>query len=164
MWSDALRFSLVEYTTGNGDIAFDVKEIEAKQRLCNKIYQRTNLCARMLGSLLPSTSQPWRAFKLAEECIMHKLNAPAETVNDAIDSRKSSVSTQALYQHWHHGLSDTFIEKVKPPLRPQSDSAKSRSVQKTLCIALEGGLLLLHLVMPFWMEQLWQKLPQRQSD
>jgi len=35
---DALRFALINYTTGGGDIAFDIKEIEAKQRFCNKIY------------------------------------------------------------------------------------------------------------------------------
>ena len=39
--TDALRFSLVNYTTGGGDIAFDIKVIEAYRRFCNKIYQAT---------------------------------------------------------------------------------------------------------------------------
>lgn len=42
--SDALRFSLIQYTTGGGDIAFDVKVMAGYRRFCNKIYQATKYC------------------------------------------------------------------------------------------------------------------------
>lgn len=45
--SDALRFSLIQYTTGGGDIAFDVKVMHGYRRFCNKIYQATKY---VLGS------------------------------------------------------------------------------------------------------------------
>jgi valyl-tRNA synthetase len=41
--ADALRFSLIQYTTGGGDIAFDVKVIHAYRRFANKIYQATKV-------------------------------------------------------------------------------------------------------------------------
>lgn len=41
--ADALRFSLIQYTTGGGDIAFDVKVIHAYRRFANKVYQATKV-------------------------------------------------------------------------------------------------------------------------
>lgn len=38
--ADALRFSLINYTTGGGDIAFDVKVMAGYRRFCNKIYRQ----------------------------------------------------------------------------------------------------------------------------
>lgn len=162
--ADALRFSLINYTTGGGDIAFDVKEIEAKRRFCNKIYQATNFVLARLEEGFQAPATPQDPSSLAEEWILHKMNATAETVTNAIESRNFSVSTLALYQYWLHDLCDTFIENAKSALRPEADVAERQSVQQTLYTALEGGLLLLHPVMPFLTEHLWQKLPRRQDD
>jgi hypothetical protein len=55
--TDALRFALVNYTTGGGDIAFDIKVIEAYRRFCNKIYQATNFALGRLGEdFVPAAS------------------------------------------------------------------------------------------------------------
>jgi valyl-tRNA synthetase len=164
--TDALRFALVNYTTGGGDIAFDIKVIDAYRRFCNKIYQATNFLLGRLGedfvpAASPTSSQP---ASLAEKWILHRLNATATEVNSAIDAREFSTAASSLYQFLLTSFCDTFIENTKFIFQPEVPEAEQDSAKQTLYTALEGGLLLLHPIMPFITEHLWQKLPRRTGD
>ncbi|KAI1618303.1 valyl-tRNA synthetase [Exophiala viscosa] len=164
--ADALRFTLVNYTTGGGDIAFDIREIEAKRRFCNKIYQATNFALGRLGEdfvpdATPIDNEP---KSLAEKWILHRLNAAAKEVNDSIEGRDFSVAAGTLYQYWFTQLCDTFIENSKYILTPEAPEDERKSAQQTLYTTLESGLLLMHPLMPFLTEHLWQKLPRRKGD
>lgn len=164
--TDALRFTLINYTTGGGDIAFDIREIEAKRRFCNKIYQATNFAlGRLADGFQPDASltdnQP---RSLAEKWILHRLNLATKEVNNAIESREFSTAAGTLYHYWFNSLCDTFIENSKYILTAEAAEEDRKSAQQTLYTALEGGLLLMHPIMPFLTEHLWQKLPRRQGD
>jgi valyl-tRNA synthetase len=164
--TDALRFTLVNYTTGGGDIAFDIREIEAKRRFCNKIYQATNFAlGRLSDGFEPDASPTDNAPRsLAEKWILHRLNLATKEVNEAIDSREFSNAAGTLYQYWFTSLCDTFIENSKFILTAEATEEDRKSAQQTLYTALEGGLLLMHPIMPFLTEHLWQKLPRRKGD
>ena len=164
--TDALRFALINYTTGGGDIAFDIREIEAKRRFCNKIYQATNFAlGRLADGFQPDTSiTDNEPRSLTEKWILHRLNIAAKQVNDAIESREFSTAAGTLYQYWFNSLCDTFIENSKYILTADASEDDRKSAQQTLYTALEGGLLLMHPIMPFLTEHLWQKLPRRKGD
>jgi valyl-tRNA synthetase len=109
--ADALRFSLVQYTTGGGDIAFDVKVMAGYRRFCNKIYQATKF---VLGNLDPSfvpqkTGALTGKESLAERWILHKFNATTQGMNKALEDREFSASTQLAYQYWYNELCDVYI-------------------------------------------------------
>jgi len=74
-----------------------------------------------------------------------------------------SVGKRQKY-YWFSSLCDTFIENSKFLLQDDVDAAIQESTRQTLYTALEGGLVLLHPLMPFLTEHLWQKLPRRQGD
>lgn len=164
--ADALRFALVNYTTGGGDIAFDIKVIEAYRRFANKIYQATNFVKGRLGADFVPTASPHdnTSQSLAEQWILHRLNTTASEVNTSIESRDFSTAAGTLYQYWLTQLCDTFIENSKFLLTDSTPPAAQASAKQTLYTALEGGLLLLHPIMPFITEHLWQKLPRRPGD
>jgi valyl-tRNA synthetase len=164
--ADALRFTLVNYTTGGGDIAFDIREIEAKRRFCNKIYQATNFALGRLGEGFSpdATLTDNKPKSLAEKWILHRLNQATKEVNEALEGREFSVAAGTLYQYWFTQLCDTFIENSKYILTPEAPEEQRKSAQQTLYTALEGGLLLMHPLMPFITEALWQKLPRRKGD
>ncbi|RMD42617.1 hypothetical protein DV735_g2502, partial [Chaetothyriales sp. CBS 134920] len=164
--TDALRFTLINYTTGGGDIAFDIREIEAKRRFCNKIYQATNFALGRLGQdFKPDASATDNVPQsLAEQWILHKLNEATRLVDSSIENREFSIAAGTLYQYWFTSLCDTFIENSKTLLTPEGPEKVRASAQQTLYTALEGGLLLLHPIMPFLTEHLWQKLPRRAND
>ncbi|PYI00413.1 hypothetical protein BO78DRAFT_465348 [Aspergillus sclerotiicarbonarius CBS 121057] len=123
--ADALRFSLVSYTTGGGDIAFDIQVIHGYRRFCNKIYQATKF---------------------------------------TLEQRDFSQSAQIVYQYWYGQLCDVFIENSKFLLAPEVSAEAQQSAKETLYTALEGALTLIHPMMPFVTEHLWQRLPRREGD
>jgi valyl-tRNA synthetase len=163
--ADALRFSLIQYTTGGGDIAFDVKFIHAIRRFSNKIYQATKF---VLGKIDPDfvpqkTNAKTGKESLAERWILHKMNQAVEDVNQALEDREFSRSTQIIYSYIYDSLCDVFIENSKAIIQDGTPEQK-KSATNTLYTAIEGALLMIHPFMPFLSEELWQRLPRRPGD
>ncbi|KAF2224229.1 tRNA synthetases class I-domain-containing protein [Elsinoe ampelina] len=163
--ADALRFSLVQYTTGGGDIAFDVKVMHGYRRFCNKIYQATKY---VLGNLPEGYTPQAKGGKtgkesLAERWILHKMNRAAKEVNAALTAREFSMATSTVYHYWYDCLCDVYIENSKSIIREGTEEEKKSAVD-TLYTALEAGLTMMHPFMPFLTEELWQRLPRRPND
>ncbi|KAL3424874.1 Valine-tRNA ligase, mitochondrial [Phlyctema vagabunda] len=163
--TDALRFALVSYTTGGGDIAFDIKVIHGYRKFCNKIYQATKYVLGKLGDdFVPQkTSQLTGKESLSEKWILHNLTTAAKDVNQALEDREFMRSTSTIYQYILNQLCDVYIENSKAILQDGTDEEK-RSAMDTLYTALEGALTLIHPYMPFLTEELWQRLPRRPED
>ncbi|KAH6641534.1 tRNA synthetases class I-domain-containing protein [Chaetomium tenue] len=163
--ADALRFSLISYTTGGGDVNFDIKVMAGYRRFCNKIYQATKY---VLGKLPADYVPPSKLAKtgnesLSERWVLHRLDVAARAVHEALEKREFSRSAQAVYRYWYDDVCDVFIETSKAVLQDGSDAAKASAID-TLYAAVEGGLTLTHPFMPFLSEELWQRLPRRQDD
>ncbi|KAK5124217.1 hypothetical protein LTR85_001920 [Meristemomyces frigidus] len=163
--ADALRFSLINYTTGGGDINFDVKVMRSYRNFCNKIYQATKY---VLGNLPTDYTPPAKGGKtgkesLPERWILHKLNQAAKKVNESLAAREFSQSTQATYNYWLYELCDVYIENSKSIIRDGTEEEKKSAID-TLYTALDGALTMIHPFMPFLTEELWQRLPRRQGD
>lgn len=163
--TDALRFALVSYTTGGGDIAFDIKVIHGYRKFCNKIYQATKY---VLGKL-DKDFVPQRTAKLtgkeslAERWILHKMTMAARDINKAISDREFMRSTTIIYQYWYNQLCDVYIENSKAIIQDGTPEEKKSAIE-TLYTALEGALTMIHPYMPFLTEELWQRLPRRPED
>ncbi|KZF26102.1 valyl-tRNA synthetase-like protein [Xylona heveae TC161] len=163
--ADALRFSLVAYTTGGGDISFDIKVMHGYRRFCNKIYQATKYALGKLGDdFVPKpTAAKTGKESLAERWILHKFTTAARDVNKALADREFSHSTSIIYQYWYNQLCDVYIENSKAIIQDGTEEEK-RSAKDTLYTTLEGALTLIHPFMPFLTEELWQRLPRRPDD
>ncbi|GIZ43737.1 hypothetical protein CKM354_000695400 [Cercospora kikuchii] len=163
--ADALRFSLINYTTGGGDISFDVKVMRSYRNFCNKIYQATKYVLMNLPSdFTPKATEGKTGQEsLPERWILHKLTIAARDVNGALEAREFSKATQALHGYWLYDLCDVYIENSKGIIRDGTPE-EQQSARETLYTALEGGLRLMHPIMPFLTEELWQRLPRRPED
>jgi valyl-tRNA synthetase len=163
--TDALRFALVSYTTGGGDIAFDVKVIFGYRKFCNKIYQATKyVLGRIDADFVPEkTVKLTGKESLAERWILHKMTIAAKEVNQALAEREFMRSTSIIYAYWYNSLCDVFIENSKAILQDGTEEEK-RSAMNTLYTALEAGLTMISPYMPFLSEELWQRLPRRSED
>ena len=163
--ADALRFSLINYTTGGGDINFDVKVMRSYRNFCNKIYQATKYVLGNLPADFVPAAHGGKTGResLPERWILHKMTTAAREVNEALASREFSKSTQACHSYWLHELCDVYIENSKSIIRDGSPDA-ARSAVDTLYTAIEGALAMMHPFMPFLTEELWQRLPRRPGD
>ncbi|KAK6902833.1 valine-tRNA ligase [Kwoniella mangroviensis CBS 8507] len=174
--TDALRFTLCNYTSGGRDINMDIGRVEGYRKFCNKLWNATKFClfrmdlvdlngVRQQSTFVPNASPlPTGQEGLVEKWLFHKLNLASAAVSKALEAREFSDATNAAYQYFLNDLCDVFIEATKPLFEANTDAASKLSAQNTLYTCLEGGLKLLHPFMPYVTEDLWQRLPRREGD
>lgn len=162
--ADALRFTMINATTGGGDINLDVKIIHGYRKFCNKIFQATKY---VLGSLpkdfAPAKSGIVRGKTLAERWILHKMNSCARDLNTALADREFSKATLIIYRYWYNELCDVYIENSKAIIRDGTEEERNSAIQ-SLYTALEGALTMIHPFMPYISEEMWQRMPRREGD
>lgn len=149
-----------------GDIAFDIQVIHGYRRFCNKIYQATKFVLGKLGEDFKPQATPTKTGResLAERWILHKFNTAAKEVDQALEQRDFNHAATTVYQYWYSQLCDVFIENSKSLLSPEVPAEVQQSAKETLYTALEGALTMIHPIMPFVTENLWQRLPRRPGD
>ncbi|KAM3447943.1 hypothetical protein MY3296_008221 [Beauveria thailandica] len=162
--ADALRFTMINATTGGSDINLEIRSIYGYRKFCNKIFQATKY---VLGSLpadfVPLKQGAVSGKTLAERWILHKMNQAAKEVNVAIADREFSKSTAIVYKYWYSELCDVYIENSKSIIRDGTPEERDSAIQ-TLYTALEAALTMIHPFMPFISEEMWQRMPRRPSD
>jgi valyl-tRNA synthetase len=118
--ADALRMALVGYTTGGGDISFDV--------------QATKYVLGRLGDFTPRASiEKSGKESLPERWILHKLSTSAKKINQHLEAREFSLSTQVAYKffyevcHFVHVGRSYVLTKSSSCATPTSRTAKQSS-------------------------------------
>ncbi|KAL5522197.1 VAS1 [Sanghuangporus sanghuang] len=164
--TDALRFALCAYTSGNRDINLEILRVEGYRKFCNKIFNATKFALLKIDeAFVPEPkAKPTGKETLVEKWIFHKLNIAAGEVNKYLTERNFMLATTSIYNFWLYELCDVYIEAVKPMTDEAASLEMRRSAQNTLYTCLDYGLRLLHPFMPFVTEELWQRLPRRPND
>lgn len=168
--SDALRFGLLAYTVQGRDINLDVKRVVGYRNFCNKLWNATKFALRYLEDFVPTATlmdDLMTSGKAAKRDLymISRLMKGVEAVNDNFTNYKFGDAQQAAYQLWMDDLCALYLELIKPIMNDTSEEAKDArwAAQATLWVSLETGLRLLHPMMPFVTEELWQRLPGRGS-
>ncbi|KAI0540938.1 tRNA synthetases class I-domain-containing protein [Xylaria digitata] len=158
--ADALRFTLLSYTTGGGDINFDIKVMAAYRRFCNKVWQASKyVMGRLPENFKPVNNLDVANLSTPEKWILHCMNSAVRDLNTALEAREFSKATQIAHRFFYDELCDVFIEHSKS-LLTEGTASEQDNVQQTLYRALDVALRLLHPFMPFITEELWQRLPR----
>ncbi|KAM7205653.1 tRNA synthetases class I (I, L, M and V) domain containing protein [Rhypophila sp. PSN 637] len=158
--ADALRFTLLSYTTGGGDINFDIRVMHAYRRFCNKVWQASKYVMGKLGQdFAPADKPDNTVLSVPERWILYRMNTAVKTLNEALEAREFSRATKIAYQFFYDELCDVFIENSKSILADGTPQ-EQESVQQTLYRTLDTALRLLHPFLPFITEELWQRLPR----
>lgn len=112
--ADALRFCLIQYCTGGGDVHFDIKVMHGYRKFCNKIYQATKYVLGKLGSnYIPQISlEKTSQISLPERWILHKLSIAARNINIALENREFAKAAQIVYHYWYESLCDVYIVRL----------------------------------------------------
>ena len=166
--SDALRFGLLAYTVQGRDVNLDIKRIVAYRQFCNKLWNATRFALQFVADFSPSEDMAAVALKsgklkLRDLWMMSRINAAAGQANAQLAAYEFGAAQQTLYSFWLYEICDIYLEVIKPVVYDMSEANKDDrwASQATLWAALETGLRLLHPMMPFVTEELWQRLPGR---
>jgi valyl-tRNA synthetase len=164
--ADAVRFTLASYPPSNKRIALAPKRIEGNRHFLNKIWNATRLSLDLLGDYTWKDLPAPKGFY--NQWIRSRFASACTAVHDGLDAFRVDEATQAAYRFFWNDLCDWYLELAKPILRKQIDGTFLRpdqvpETQATLAYVLEGSLRLMHPLMPFLTEELWQRLPRPAS-
>ncbi len=155
---DALRFTFAALATTGRDIRFDLGRIEGNKNFCNKLWN----AARYVLMNTESLSAGGVEFTVADRWIKARFNSTVATVHSNFASYRLDLAAQVIYEFTWHEFCDWYLELSKPVLQSDiASDAQKRGTQRTLIEVLESLLRLLHPLMPFITEEIWQQVAPR---
>jgi len=158
--TDSLRLTLTAMAAQGRDIRLSGERIAGFRNFCNKLWNAARFTLMNMGEDLPPMP-PGGQLSLGDRWILSRLNGVTRKMDTALEEYRFNDAALALYQFTWHELCDWYIEVIKPALMSESGGEGSKAV---LGRVLERTLRLLHPIIPFITEEIWQKLPGRQGD
>jgi valyl-tRNA synthetase len=159
--ADALRIALTSFAAMGRDVKLSPQRIEGYRNFANKLWNATRFVLMNVAGAGPDAVRTADGLadgirpddlSLPDRWIVSRLEQTVEAVGDALDFYRFNDAASALYQFAWHEFCDWYLEAAKPQLAgPGAD--RTRGV---LLFALERLLRLLHPLMPFITEELWQ--------
>ena len=156
--ADPFRFTLAAFTAQGRDVRMSEERIEGYKFFVNKIWNATKFSMMNLEDY-EATDQvaPGRAdLSLPDRWILSRLNRAVEEVIKGLDEYRFNEATGSMYQFAWHEFCDWYLELIKPVLYSRDQSVQRRAAQQTLLTTLKTLLKLMHPVMPFLTEEIWQ--------
>jgi valyl-tRNA synthetase len=159
--ADALRFTLASLDSPGRDIPLNRDQIAGYRAFGNKIWNAT----RFALSRIPADARVQESIDPAglaapERWILSRLSQTAAEVDARFETFRFDEACNRLYHFFWGDLCDWYIELCKPAF---SGEAPRPRVGDVLLTVLDRALRLLHPVMPFLTEEVWQRLPGHEA-
>jgi valyl-tRNA synthetase len=160
--ADALRWTCIANTALGQDLILDPDDLESTfapgRNFANKIW---NIGRFILTQLPPDVSPiekiDTKRLTLADRWILSRAQATIREATASLEQFRLDEAAKRCYEFAWNELADWYVEAVKPRLA----GAASAAAQAVLAYCFDIVLRLLHPVVPFITEELWQKLPGR---
>ncbi|UYB51704.1 valine--tRNA ligase [Xanthomonas sp. AM6] len=181
--ADALRFTIAALAGHGRDIKFDLGRAEGYKNFCNKLWNASRFVlmntrsedsadatvanaspraqmANHADTALHLNARQHVPVTDAEKWILVRLDKVAAEAQAHFAAYRFDLLAQSLYEFAWNEFCDWFLELAKPALNGD-DAAAADSTRHTLLQVLETLLRLLHPLIPFVTEELWQQVAPR---
>ena len=153
--ADAVRIGMLLCSSAGNDIFYDEAQIKQGAAFCNKIWNSYRLVKGWAVADIPQTE----AQKLAVEWFCAKLSGTITLVEDHYSKFRISDALMTIYKLFWDDYCSWYLEAIKPAFGQPVDAA----TQAATLEFFEALLKLIHPVMPFITEELWQDVAERKE-
>ncbi len=166
--TDATRFTLAAMAAPGTDIAFNESRTEGYRAFANKIWNAARFMFMNVERIGGGAGAPARelqnmpgiagftAITLEDRWILSRFNRVAADVHDALAAYRFHEAANRIYDFFWGEFCDWYLELIKPRLNMQGEAAKAACAN--LVNLFDAALRLLHPVMPFITEEIWQTM------
>ncbi len=155
---DAMRFTFASLASTGRDVNFDMGRVEGYRNFCNKIFNASRFVF-MNTEDFENTAFGLDKASTAEKWIVSRLQKCISDYRQHMDRYRLDLASQCIYDFFWNEYCDWFLELAKPLLKTEHKA----QVQGTLLYVLDQALRLLHPIMPFVTEEIWQEVKQKLS-
>ncbi|KAA9242812.1 MULTISPECIES: valine--tRNA ligase [Aerococcus] len=158
--ADALRWFLATGSTPGQDIRYYPEKLEAAWNFINKIWNASRYALMNLDGMTYDDIDLSNVTSIVDQWILTRLNETIAKVTDRFDAFEFGEAGRALYHFIWNDFCDWYIEMSKEVLQGDDEDAK-HTTRSVLSYVLEQMLALLHPIMPFVTEEIWQHIPHQ---
>lgn len=155
--ADALRFTLIVGNSAGNDIRYKTEKVEAARNFANKVWNASRFVLMNLDKDIMEKYKNCTEYTLADKWIISEANNLAKEVTENIDKFELGIAAQKVYDFMWNEFCDWYIELVKPAMYGDDEKAKGVAFN-VLYNVLTVGLKLLHPVMPYITEEIYQHI------
>lgn len=156
--ADALRWFLSTGSAPGQDVRFSYEKMDAAWNFINKIWNASRFVIMNIEGFSIDDIDLTGEKTVADRWILTRLNETIEKVTKLFDQFEFGEAGRQLYNFMWDDFCDWYIEMSKEILYGEDEAAK-KTTKSILIYVLDQTLRLLHPIMPFVTETIWEKLP-----
>ena len=157
--TDALRFTFAAMASTSRDINFDMGRVEGYRNFCNKIWNASRFVLMNTETEDTGRDGGELVLSLADKWIWAQFQQTLVEFEKALADYRFDIAAQTVYEFTWNQFCDWYLELTKPVLNNDASSdAEKRGTRHTLINVLESLLRLLHPLMPFITETIWERV------
>ncbi|MFA6471500.1 MAG: valine--tRNA ligase [Candidatus Latescibacterota bacterium] len=168
--ADALRFSMIIITAQGQDVFISYAGKNGKKQehntfdtgrnFANKIWNASRLILTLSGGSIGRADSVKK--DLADRWIVSRFNREKSSITQMLENFKFNEAAQTLYHFIWHDFCDWYLEIIKPRIARGGD--EKTFVLRNAAEILAGSMQLLHPIMPFVTEEIWQLLNEHLGE
>ena len=162
--ADSLRFTLAALAVQGRDVKLSEARVEGYRNFATKIWNAARFC-EMNGCLPKKGFDPASVRLTLNRWIVGKTAEAVAGVNESLENFKFNEAAGAIYRFTWGTFCDWYLEFIKPTLQDDGADAAARTETRAAAAwALDQILRVLHPIMPFITEELWQRLDAARAN
>lgn len=157
--TDALRFTFCSVASYTREIRFDTSRLGGYRNFCNKLWNASRYVMMNTEGHDTGIHDTKMTLSLPDRWILSRLQNTIQEAHAQMKQYRFDLCAQALYDFTWNEFCDWYLELSKPILTSSESTAEMlRGTRHTLVTVLESLLRLLHPIMPYITEEIWQRL------
>ncbi len=162
--ADALRFTVIYLAPLGQDVLFSVDKCEIGRNFANKIWNAGRFLLMNRENISVDEKLLNSHLDLADKWILSRLNSTIQTLNDSLSQFRINDASKQIYNFIWSDYCDWYIEFIKNRINSESDDEIKSAVLTRSIWVYENILKLLHPIMPYITEEIWQAIAVRKED